>query len=162
MDGIIVSNHGQLDLMTIYIMLTRGFNTGGRQVDGAIPSLYALDKICQSPKIKEAQLSGKFVVMFDSGIRTGSDIIKAVALGAQAVCSKYILRGNPNAFLNSSNPNTVARPYMYGLMISGQAGVEEVILSLLADLDLSLGLSGFKSINEVWRKKEQILTTLDW
>jgi isopentenyl diphosphate isomerase/L-lactate dehydrogenase-like FMN-dependent dehydrogenase len=54
-------------------------------VDGAIPSLYALEKITKSAKIKEAQQTGKLTILFDSGIRTGSDIIKAMALGAQAV-----------------------------------------------------------------------------
>ena len=58
---------------------------GGRQVDGAIASLSALDKICQSPTISAAQKSGKLTILFDSGIRTGSDIIKALALGAQGV-----------------------------------------------------------------------------
>lgn len=66
-DGIVVSNHG------------------GRQVDGAIASLDALDKICSSEKVRAAQVSGKLTVLFDSGIRTGSDIIKAIALGAQAI-----------------------------------------------------------------------------
>jgi len=58
---------------------------GGRQLDGAIPSLYALDKICQSDAIREAQHAGTFTILFDSGIRTGSDILKAIALGAQGV-----------------------------------------------------------------------------
>lgn len=61
------------------------FLPGGRQVDGAIPSLYALANIMKSPTIKEAQKSGKLTILFDSGIRTGADIIKAIALGAQAV-----------------------------------------------------------------------------
>lgn len=54
-------------------------------MDGAIPSLYALNKICSDEKVKAAQSSGKLTVLFDSGIRSGSDIIKAVALGANAV-----------------------------------------------------------------------------
>ena len=54
-------------------------------MDGAIPSLYALVDVMKSVKIREAQKSGKFTILFDSGIRTGSDIIKALALGAQAV-----------------------------------------------------------------------------
>ena len=58
---------------------------GGRQVDGAIPSLYALEQIMKSEKIRTAQRCGVLTVLFDSGIRTGSDIIKAIALGAQAV-----------------------------------------------------------------------------
>jgi thiazole synthase ThiGH ThiG subunit len=62
---------------------------GGRQVDGAIPSLYALETIMMSTKIKEAQQSGTLTILFDSGIRTGSDIFKAIALGAQAVLSEF-------------------------------------------------------------------------
>lgn len=69
-DGIVVSNHG------------------GRQVDGGVPALWSLEQICQAPKIHEAQASGKFTILFDSSIRTGSDIIKALALGAQAVLSE--------------------------------------------------------------------------
>ena len=61
---------------------------GGRQVDGAIPTLLALETIMKSPTIKAAQSSGQLTVLFDSGIRTGSDIIKALALGAQAVLRK--------------------------------------------------------------------------
>ena len=54
-------------------------------MDGALGSLDALDRICKSPKVLAAQKAGKFAVLFDSGIRTGSDVIKALALGAQAV-----------------------------------------------------------------------------
>jgi isopentenyl diphosphate isomerase/L-lactate dehydrogenase-like FMN-dependent dehydrogenase len=123
-DGIIVSNHG------------------GRQVDGAIPSLYALDKICQSPTILAAQTSGKLTVLFDSGIRTGSDIIKALALGAQGVL--------------------LGRPYMYGLAIGGEKGVEEVLRCTLADLEVTLGLSGFKNVQEIQGKREEVITKVDW
>ena len=58
---------------------------GGRQVDGAVSSLAALEDIMGSPVIRGAQCEGKLTVLFDSGIRTGSDVIKALALGAQAV-----------------------------------------------------------------------------
>ena len=58
-------------------------------MDGAIPSLYALEKIMKSAKIKEAQQSGKLTILFDSGVRTGSDIIKALALGAQAILREF-------------------------------------------------------------------------
>jgi isopentenyl diphosphate isomerase/L-lactate dehydrogenase-like FMN-dependent dehydrogenase len=67
--GIIVSNHG------------------GRQVDGAIGSLDALARIMRSSKVLEAQTKGDLTVLFDSGIRTGSDVIKAMAMGAQGVLS---------------------------------------------------------------------------
>ena len=60
-------------------------SSGGRQIDGCLPALMALEKITGDPRIKEAQLAGKFTVLFDSGIRRGSDIVKAVAIGAQAV-----------------------------------------------------------------------------
>jgi lactate 2-monooxygenase len=66
-DGIVVSNHG------------------GRQVDGAVGALWSLENIMKSKKVKEAQAAGKFTVLFDSSIRSGPDIFKALALGAQAV-----------------------------------------------------------------------------
>lgn len=63
---------------------------GGRQVDGAIPSLYALESIVKSPKIREAQRTAKLSILFDSGIRTGPDMFKALALGAQAILRKFL------------------------------------------------------------------------
>lgn len=89
--GIVVSNHGE------YLVVVPekapvesiGTITGGRQVDGAIGSLAALERIFRSSIVKEAQASKNFTVLFDSGIRTGSDIIKAVALGAQGVMGMY-------------------------------------------------------------------------
>lgn len=105
-DGIIVSNHG------------------GRQVDGALPAIDAL------PEIADA-VQGKVPVLMDSGIRRGSDIIKALSLGAKAVL--------------------VGRPYMYGLAIAGEAGVRQVLRNLIADFDLTLALTGRKSIGELNR-----------
>ena len=61
-------------------------------------------------------------MLLDSGIRTGADVLKALALGATAVL--------------------LGRPYVYGLAIAGEEGVREVLLNLLADFDLALGLSG--------------------
>lgn len=104
MDGVIVSNHG------------------GRQVDGAISSIAAL------PKVVEA-VAGKIPVLVDSGIRTGADIFKALALGASAVC--------------------LGRPYVYGLALAGQAGVEAVLQNLLSDFELTMALSGCKAIEEI-------------
>jgi len=121
-DGIVVSNHG------------------GRQVDGAIPTLLALEMIMKSPTIKAAQSSGKLTVLFDSGIRTGSDIIKALALGAQAVL--------------------LGRPWLYGSVVGGQAGVEQVLRHTLADLDNTLGLSGFTNLSQVQGKGEEILVKI--
>ena len=89
-DGIVVSNHG------------------GRQVDGAIASLDAL------PAIVDA-IDGRMPVLFDSGIRTGRDAFKAIALGADAVL--------------------VGRPYLYGLALDGQRGTRRVMRSLVDELE---------------------------
>jgi lactate 2-monooxygenase len=97
MDGIIVSNHG------------------GRQVDGAVAALDMLPEIT-------AAVGDRLDVLFDSGVRTGADIVKALALGAKAVL--------------------LGRPYVYGLGLSGEDGVRHVVRGILADLDLTLGLSG--------------------
>src|SRR6185295_19601203 len=96
MDGIIVSNHG------------------GRQVDGSVAALDALPAV--------AAAAGSMPVLFDSGIRTGADICKALALGAKAVL--------------------LGRPYVYGLALAGEAGVRSVVRALLAELDLTVALSG--------------------
>jgi isopentenyl diphosphate isomerase/L-lactate dehydrogenase-like FMN-dependent dehydrogenase len=106
MDGLIVSNHG------------------GRQVDGSIGALDALPEIC-------AVVGGEVPVLFDSGIRTGADVFKALALGAEAVC--------------------VGRPYVWGLAVDGQRGVEHVLRCLLAELDLTLALSGYTRIDQLDR-----------
>ena len=99
--GIVVSNHG------------------GRQVDGAIASLDALSEIV-------AAVGSQLEVLFDSGVRTGADVIKAVALGARAVL--------------------YGRPWVYGLALGGEDGVRHVLRCLLADLDLGLALSGNSSL----------------
>jgi isopentenyl diphosphate isomerase/L-lactate dehydrogenase-like FMN-dependent dehydrogenase len=97
MDGIVVSNHG------------------GRQVDGAVAALDVLPEIV-------AAVSDRLDVLFDSGIRTGADVLKALALGAKAVL--------------------LGRPYVYGLALGGEDGIRHVVRGILADLDLTLGLSG--------------------
>lgn len=103
-DGIVVSNHG------------------GRQVDGAIPSIEAL------PAIAEA-VGGDLAILFDSGVRSGSDVLKALALGADAVC--------------------LGRPYVWGLALDGQAGVEAVLKMVLAELDLTMALCGLTRPEEI-------------
>ena len=97
-DGIVVSNHG------------------GRQVDGAIASLDALPPIA-------AAVGGELAILFDSGIRGGADVLKALALGADAVC--------------------LGRPYVWGLTLAGQAGVEAVLKMVLGELDLTMALCGY-------------------
>ncbi len=73
----------------------------------------------------------RFPVLFDSGIRTGADVFKALALGADAVC--------------------LGRPYVWGLALGGQAGVEHVLRCLLAELDLTLALSGHTELAQLER-----------
>lgn len=114
MDGIIVSNHG------------------GRQCDGAIASLDALAEIAADERVQKSKLT----LLFDSGIRTGSDVLKALALGAKAVL--------------------IGRPFMYGLAIRGKEGVEHVLRCLLADTDNMLGNLGKKSIRDLSRHDLQI------
>jgi isopentenyl diphosphate isomerase/L-lactate dehydrogenase-like FMN-dependent dehydrogenase len=103
-EGIIVSNHG------------------GRQVDGAIGSLQALPSVVGA-------VGDRCEILFDSGIRSGADALKALALGARAVC--------------------LGRPYVWGLALGGEQGVVEVLRAFLADLDLNMALSGHSSIDEV-------------
>jgi L-lactate dehydrogenase (cytochrome) len=103
-EGVIVSNHG------------------GRQIDGEISSLDALPGVVSA-------VGGRADVLLDSGVRTGSDVVKALALGAKAVL--------------------VGRPYIYGLGLGGEAGVRHVLRSLLAELDLSMALAGCVSLSDV-------------
>jgi lactate 2-monooxygenase len=93
-------------------------NHGGRQVDGAIATLDALPAIVR-------EVNGRVPVLFDGGIRRGADIFKALALGARAVL--------------------LGRLYTWGLAVAGEQGVRDVVLNLLADLDLTLALSGHTS-----------------
>jgi lactate 2-monooxygenase len=94
-------------------------NHGGRQVDGAIGSLDAL------PHVVDA-VGDEVHVLFDSGVRTGADVAVALALGADAVM--------------------IGRPYVWGLALAGADGVEHVLRCLLADLDLTMALSGVRSV----------------
>jgi lactate 2-monooxygenase len=105
MDGIIVSNHG------------------GRQVDGAVAALDALVEVRDA--LPEA------VVLMDGGIRCAADVLKAIALGADAVL--------------------LGRPYAYALAVGGARGVEELIQNLMAEIDLNLALAGGHSLRDLDR-----------
>jgi lactate 2-monooxygenase len=99
-------------------------NHGGRQLDSSIASLDAL------VEIREA-VGASRTVLFDSGIRTGADVFTALALGADAVL--------------------LGRPYMYGLAIAGQRGVTEVIRNIVAEFDLTMALTGARSVADIDR-----------
>jgi lactate 2-monooxygenase len=103
-DGIVVSNHG------------------GRQVDGAVASLDALVEV-------RGAVGPDVPLLVDGGIRAGADVLKALALGADATL--------------------LGRPYAYGLAAGGQEGVEEVIRQLMADVDITLALAGARSAAEL-------------
>ncbi|SCU77407.1 LAMI_0A01046g1_1 [Lachancea mirantina] len=102
-DGIVVSNHG------------------GRQQDGGPASLDCLVKIVDA-------VGDKLEIFFDSGVRCGADIAKALALGAQMVL--------------------IGRPYVYGLVLGGEEGVGHVLRSLLGDLTMTLHLGGLPSASK--------------
>jgi lactate 2-monooxygenase len=104
-DGVIVSNHG------------------GRQVDGAVGALDAFVEVRDA--LPDA------VVLMDGGIRCAADVLKAMALGADAVL--------------------LGRPYAYALAVGGQRGVEELIQNLMAEIDLNLALAGGHSIRDLDR-----------
>jgi lactate 2-monooxygenase len=95
---------------------------GGRQVDGALGSLDSLPRVV-------AAVDGRIPVLLDSGIRGGADVFKALALGARAVL--------------------IGRPFVYGLALAGEEGVRSVLKNFAADLDLTMGLSGCRSIAEI-------------
>jgi lactate 2-monooxygenase len=177
MDGIVVSNHGTSDLQTLHppqLMSDRtvcvSFWTGGRQVDGAIGSFTALEKITGSSRVHRAQQQGKFTVLFDSGIRMGCDVFKAVAMGAQGVLGELRVpfsgkrkrrRFETRELFLTDPLMPVGRPFMYGLALGGEEGVEQVLRGLLADTEITLGLSGYKSLDEIWGKREAILEKTD-
>lgn len=103
-DGLIVSTHG------------------GRQIDGARAALAALPAISDD-------IGADVPILFDSGVRTGADAFKALALGADAVL--------------------LGRPFVFGLAIDGRRGVREVAANVLAELDSVLGLSGHADVGDV-------------
>ncbi|MFT3660798.1 MAG: alpha-hydroxy-acid oxidizing protein [Gordonia sp. (in: high G+C Gram-positive bacteria)] len=116
-DGIVVSNHG------------------GRQVDGSISSTDALVDVVEAVG-ERGERTVK--VLVDSGFYTGSDVFKALALGADAVC--------------------IGRPHMYGLALNGAAGARDAVANILAELDLTVGLTGHTSVAELDRSALKDLT----
>lgn len=103
-DGLVVSTHG------------------GRQVDRAIAALDALPDVV-------AAVQDRAPVLLDSGVRSGADVLIAVALGARAVL--------------------LGRPYAWGLAIAGESGVRQVVSDVIAEFDLTLGLTGHTAVAEV-------------
>jgi 4-hydroxymandelate oxidase len=104
--GVVVSNHG------------------GRQLDGAIASLRAL------PDVADA-VGGRVLVMVDGGIRRGTDIVKALALGARAVM--------------------VGRPILWALALCGDVGVRHALEILKAELDSAMALTGSPTLQSITR-----------
>jgi L-lactate dehydrogenase (cytochrome) len=100
-------------------------NHGGRQLDGALSSISAL------PPIVEA-VGSAIEVLFDGGIRSGQDVMRALALGARACLS--------------------GRAYVYGLGAGGQAGVARAIEIIRSELDISMALTGVNTIGEIDRR----------
>jgi 4-hydroxymandelate oxidase len=103
-DGIVVSNHG------------------GRQLDGVLPSLLALERVRQ-------RVGDGCRLLADGGIRSGADVVKALALGADAVC--------------------IGRPYLWGLRLGGQSGIRAVLAVLrreIEDVLLQLGLPSVAAV----------------
>jgi 4-hydroxymandelate oxidase len=105
-DAIVVSNHG------------------GRQLDTSIPSIMAL------PEVVDA-VGDKAEIYVDGGIRRGTDVIKALALGARAVL--------------------IGRPVYWGLAMDGEQGVRAVLELLREEIDLAMGLSGARTVEEITR-----------
>jgi 4-hydroxymandelate oxidase len=103
--GVIVSNHG------------------GRQLDGAMPTIEALPDVANA--IPDSP------VLVDGGIRRGADVVKAIALGARAVL--------------------IGRPYLWGLAVQGQAGVEDVIGQLRRGVERTMQLLGRTSLAQIDR-----------
>ena len=100
-------------------------NHGGRQLDGAPSSISAL------PKIVDA-VGSEIEVMFDGGIRSGQDLMRALALGARSCL--------------------IGRAYIYGLGAGGQAGVAKAIEIIRKELDVTMALCGVNSIREIDRR----------
>jgi L-lactate dehydrogenase (cytochrome) len=105
-DGIILSNHG------------------GRQLDQAVSPLQALPRVLEN--------AGDMTVMIDSGVRRGTDVIKALALGAHAVF--------------------IGRPFLFAAVYAGQRGVAHAIALLAKEIDRDMAMLGVRQIGEITRE----------
>ena len=102
-------------------------NHGGRQVDRSVAALDALPGV-----VDAVRGTGSAVpVLFDSGVRSGADVFVALALGADAV--------------------GIGRPHVYGLALAGEEGVAEVLRNIRAELDLTMALTGCRTLADVTR-----------
>jgi lactate 2-monooxygenase len=104
-------------------------NHGGRQVDRSVAALDALPGVVDAVRFSGSDMP----VLFDSGIRSGADVFVALALGADAV--------------------GIGRPHVYGLALAGAAGVAEVLRNLRAELDLTMALTGCRSLADITRDR---------
>ncbi|MGY1703934.1 alpha-hydroxy-acid oxidizing protein [Geodermatophilus sp. SYSU D00697] len=95
---------------------------GGRQVDRSVPALDALPDVV-------AAVADRAPVLLDSGVRSGADVFTAVALGARAVL--------------------LGRPFAWGLGLAGEDGVRQVVSDVLGEFDLTLGLTGHTSVDQL-------------
>jgi lactate 2-monooxygenase len=98
-------------------------NHGGRQANGGLPALDCLAEVVDA--------SGDIPVLFDSGVRSGADVVKALALGATAV--------------------GVGRPYAWGLALGGEDGVVHVLRTMLAEADLIMAVDGYPTRADLTR-----------
>ncbi len=100
-------------------------NHGGRQLDGVPATIDVLSEVVDA-------VAGRTEVLADGGVRRGSDVLKALALGAKAVL--------------------VGRPYLYGLAVDGEAGVRRVLEILKAELELAMALTGCPTVSDLTRE----------
>ena len=104
-------------------------NHGGRQANGGLPALDCLADVVDA--------AAGAPVVFDSGVRSGPDVVKALALGASAVA--------------------VGRPYAYGLAVGGQSGIEHVLRCLLAEIDLTMAIDGYPDVHRLSREALRVV-----
>jgi isopentenyl diphosphate isomerase/L-lactate dehydrogenase-like FMN-dependent dehydrogenase len=105
----------------------------------------ALRDIVASSIVHAAQADGAFTIFLDSGVRTGTDVLKAVALGADAVFCALL----PLPSLASFKRLAVGRAYLWASCVGGKDGVKQLIHQTMAEIDVTLGLLGYTSLDEL-------------